>query len=290
MNAISSIRAAYITYFFIYFQAQNDTYLGLVKKIQVPEDKKGWEVPWPDYDPIDYTSPDIPGKPFTDLSISDPCFKPRWNAVDGPVIRLSSEGTYNIVNGRPLNPRGRMGIKGRGILGRWGPNHAAYAIVTRWKEINEDGVTNNDTNKHILQFIAIRRHADGKLVIPGGIVSQEEPTATAERQFLEEIGDLETKSLWAKVKLEDQIIRTFENPVIIHSGYINDPRNTDNAWIETTITWFHNESHKNLDTLALHVGNDTESIEWVDIDHNLKLYSDHLLFLKAAVDKLGAHW
>jgi len=30
------------------------------------------------------------------------------------------------------NPVGRTGIRGRGCLGRWGPNHAADPIVTRF--------------------------------------------------------------------------------------------------------------------------------------------------------------
>ena len=29
------------------------------------------------------------------------------------------------------NPVGRTGLKGRGTLGKWGPNHAADPIVTR---------------------------------------------------------------------------------------------------------------------------------------------------------------
>ena len=30
------------------------------------------------------------------------------------------------------NPVGRTGMVGRGLLGRWGPNHAADPIVTRY--------------------------------------------------------------------------------------------------------------------------------------------------------------
>ena len=33
---------------------------------------------------------------------------------------------------RPRNPRGRTGMEGRGGLGKWGPNHAADPIVTRF--------------------------------------------------------------------------------------------------------------------------------------------------------------
>ena len=33
------------------------------------------------------------------------------------------------------NPVGRTGLMGRGLLGRWGPNHAADPIVTRLESI-----------------------------------------------------------------------------------------------------------------------------------------------------------
>ena len=32
----------------------------------------------------------------------------------------------------PVNPVGRTGISGRGLLGKWGPNHAADPVVTRY--------------------------------------------------------------------------------------------------------------------------------------------------------------
>jgi hypothetical protein len=47
------------------------------------------------------------------------------------VDRRSHEGQYEIVNGVPRNPFGRTGMCGRGLLGRWGPNHAADPVVTR---------------------------------------------------------------------------------------------------------------------------------------------------------------
>lgn len=53
--------------------------------------------------------------------------------MDGAVNRISFVGEYKIENTIPLNPFGRTGVKGRGLLGRWGPNHAADPIVTKWK-------------------------------------------------------------------------------------------------------------------------------------------------------------
>ena len=31
------------------------------------------------------------------------------------------------------NPMGRTGIRGKGVLWRWGPNHVIKAVVTRWR-------------------------------------------------------------------------------------------------------------------------------------------------------------
>lgn len=42
------------------------------------------------------------------------------------------------ARGYPLNPRGRTGMRERGLLGKWGPNHAADPIVTRWQPGSED--------------------------------------------------------------------------------------------------------------------------------------------------------
>jgi AGAP006085-PA len=51
--------------------------------------------------------------------------------MDGSVNRKSHIGPYQVEGNYPLNPLGRTGIRGKGILGRWGPNHAADPVVTR---------------------------------------------------------------------------------------------------------------------------------------------------------------
>lgn len=38
---------------------------------------------------------------------------------------------------------GRTGLVGRGLLGRWGPNHAADPIVTRWKRDTNNQIKEN---------------------------------------------------------------------------------------------------------------------------------------------------
>lgn len=57
-----------------------------------------------------------------------------FNALDElhNVDRQSCLGKYKVINGVPLNPMGRTGLKGRGLLSYWGPNHAVQAIFTRY--------------------------------------------------------------------------------------------------------------------------------------------------------------
>ena len=61
-----------------------------------------------------------------------------WNKLDTlkKVDRRSFMGQYSLGKDDllPRNPIGRTGLKGRGLLGRWGPNHAADPIVTRYNE------------------------------------------------------------------------------------------------------------------------------------------------------------
>jgi len=57
-----------------------------------------------------------------------------FNKVDESknVDRRSDFKIYSVVDGIPQNPVGRTGIIGRGVLPRWGPNHAGLAVVTRY--------------------------------------------------------------------------------------------------------------------------------------------------------------
>lgn len=60
-------------------------------------------------------------------------------------------------------------MTGRGVLGRWGPNHAADLILTRWLRDGMSGkkILNEDTKKPILQFVGIQRRNGGEWAIPG---------------------------------------------------------------------------------------------------------------------------
>jgi ADP-ribose pyrophosphatase len=113
------------------------------------------------------------------------------------------------------NPHGRTGITGRGLLGRFGPNHAADPVVTRWQR-NVAGDINKDADNRfaaawgfgvlclfhsiksylfifslarpVLEFVAIKRLDTGEWAIPGGMVEAgDSVSATLRKEFGEEV-------------------------------------------------------------------------------------------------------
>ncbi|XP_031748827.1 ADP-ribose pyrophosphatase, mitochondrial isoform X4 [Xenopus tropicalis] len=216
-----------------------------VQRRPVPPEKISWAADWPEYDPVDYTAPYVlTNPPWADPLLGSEGFSPQFNALDGAVQRESLQGTYSVVGGVPRNPVGRTGVKGRGLLGRWGPNHAADPLITRWKQ-DSDGrrVTDKGTGKPILQFVAIQRKDCGQWAIPG-----------------------------------------------IYRGYVDDPRNTDNSWMETQAVNYHDETGHLLSQIRLEAGDDAGKVQWVDVSGDCSLYANHARFIHILAQKRGAHW
>ena len=106
--------------------------------------------------------------------------------------RASHEGEYLVdTSNRPLNIRGRTGLTGRGVLGKWGPNHAADPVVTRWRRLETGDIKVDETSgRPILEFVCIQRRDTGVWTIPGGMVDPgERVSATVKREFMEEAMD-----------------------------------------------------------------------------------------------------
>jgi ADP-ribose pyrophosphatase len=136
-------------------QARKDTnvhYKG--KRVPVPDDLVPWSRDFPSYNPDDFTTDHVLNE-GTVQGWADP----RTPPTDLKQQRKSYEAPIAFNGGRPLNPRGRTGVRGRGLLGKWGPNHAADPIVTRYHP---------QTGK--LQFVAVRREDTTHFAVPGGMV------------------------------------------------------------------------------------------------------------------------
>lgn len=77
-----------------------------------------------------------------------------FDAVDQPPTPTTL--VYKLDDGIPLNPFGRTGLRGKGNLPRWGPNHYVMLIVTRSKQLFGTAL--------MLQFAL--EHRGGQLALP----------------------------------------------------------------------------------------------------------------------------
>ena len=205
----------------------------------------------------------------------------RFNTLDGKIDRRSHEGEYALEadTGLPINMRGRTGMRGRGLLGRFGPNHAADPIVARWRRsaaTNE--VVVNALGLPVLEFVCIRRKDTGELAIPGGMVDAgESVSVTLKREFGEEALNSESKdkSEEEREKIAAHLETIFASGQDVYSGYVDDPRNTDNAWMETVAKNFHDATGESFGIFKLHAGDDAAAVAWVAYSDELCLYASH---------------
>lgn len=76
----------------------------------------------------------------------------------------------------------------------------------------------------------------------------------------------------------------------IYEGYVDDPRNTDNSWMETLAQNFHDEDSKFVGRFNLKSGSDACSVKWIDLSSSLKLFASHTDFLAIVAKHHDAHW
>jgi len=268
---------------------------GGVDRFAVPDYLVNWDKFFKDYKPVKYTVKSIlEDKPvWADPDASDKAgyAKIKFNQLDGSTDRHSFLGRYQVVDGLPLNPIGRTGITGRGMLGKWGPNHAADPIVTRWKRDEKGQIVRHsgEGKKAILEFVSIQRGDTHEWAIPGGMVdANEEVSLTLKREFNEEaLNSLEGTQ---KEQTKKDIQEVFKNGEVVFKGYVDDPRNTDNAWMETVACNFHDEDGTTVGRIPLTAGDDARAVQWLAIDKPLQLYASHSKFIKAVCTKRGAYF
>ncbi|XP_035205754.1 ADP-ribose pyrophosphatase, mitochondrial-like [Stegodyphus dumicola] len=142
-----------------------------------------------------------------------------------------------------------------------------------WKRVSSDSsIIKSKSGLPILQFIAIQRKDCGEWAIPGGFKDPNEASSTAVlRELLEEAINFEKLSEEAKRAITD----FFKTGKQVYKGYVDDPRNTDNAWIETTAYNFHDETGKRTENIVLDARDDAADAKWIDIVEDMKIYPTH---------------
>ncbi|XP_054723861.1 protein ced-11-like [Uloborus diversus] len=260
-----------------------------VQRFPVPDKYVPWEVMWISYDPVAYTLPrqDFPValQSFVDEDLlllqekqcpqeALPVYS--WNSVTvNPagigLDRLSwitSNDGSNLVykldsEGVPKNPMGRTGLRGRGSLLRWGPNHYMQIIITRYQKTREYFLSTKG-----LEFVVLWSEKRFQLSIPGGFVSGEHRYEVIRSMFKSQYTG---NTIWSDAKevnkffldcvvqkIEksdsneslDSIIDNDESSKVLCEvvcrGYMDDPSNTDQAWKEVELWHVHYDTAENV--------------------------------------------
>jgi len=295
-----------------------------VKRFPIADRYVPWEVLYSIYDPIVYSKPrnDFPpedrGRVDEDLLLvrEDKVRKMpdlKWNfcSVSGAGITTDrtswlknedgSQLIYKLDSAElPINPMGRTGLRGRGGLHRWGPNHCIFLVVTRWRVA--DGFmqsVNVAEEAKDLEFICMLDRKLGHLLsLPGGFIMQNDSVYDViKNQFtLEPI-----KERWKEETVheyfghfarapagdfvdivgEDAEQLNFTSALLMKS-YLDDTRNTDNAWIEAEVWHYHYTGSQSFDT------NLPIRFRWKKITSNLtaKMIHSHAAIIQEVQHRL----
>lgn len=231
------------------------------ERFSVPDDKVDWNIAFEEYNPPYFTDASV-------IENSKRKGKDKWaDLEDVNLVKMSRQLMSDIgplkfdAKGFPINPIGRTGLRGRGKLGKWGANFAADPIITR---------KNKETGT--IEMIAILRKDTQTWAIPGGMVDDGETVSeTLKRELKEETGsDL-----------------NMANAELVYKGYVDDPRNTDNAWIETVAKHLHLNEELAAE-IKLNAGSDADKAQWMPItEENLRnMYANHADFVRTALTQI----
>ncbi|KAH0623928.1 hypothetical protein JD844_007134 [Phrynosoma platyrhinos] len=250
-------------------------------RFPVPDEKVPWETEFEIYNPPFYSvewqenaAPEFLRDSLENLS------RINFNNMDGDINRQSFHGTYLVEDGLPLNPMGRTGLRGQGILRFFGPNHALHPVVTRWRR-NMDGSIYRKSLKKMLEVLVVKFPFSDHWALPGGSLEPGEALPQKLKRVLR-------REFWP------QFQKLLNQGTEIYKGYVDDPRNTDNAWIETVAINVHFEDQNDVEMKRMNSflqGCDLEvTARWQVVDKRVPLYLNHKELLQKASVILGAYY
>ncbi|XP_057302958.1 transient receptor potential cation channel subfamily M member 1-like [Hydractinia symbiolongicarpus] len=239
-----------------------------IKRVTVDDRFVSWKVPLLDYEPQWYIAPNVlPGLPEVDG---------EFDKVDHAV-------------GLPLNPVGRTGLTGRGLLRSYGPNHITEAIFTRFKDSVDPG---NDRPQ--MEVLVIERDIE-EFYLPSDMVTESNKPIDQLPRILRELFNSRTlrdhqvsdKRIFSTMAALNAVIR---NRIEVFRGYLDDQRNTDNAWIETSVYNYMSDDRGNSFTAFFIPEEKAQKLhlKWVDMNENTPLMNDRIAYLEFVAKIHGA--
>jgi ADP-ribose pyrophosphatase len=180
-------------------------------------------------------------------------------------FNLENEGTQKDLifdtDGRPLNPHGRTGIAGRGLLGRWGPNPVLLPLIVRVNPISND-----------LELLLVEHNSDSIGLLTDFINLNQTQEEAIQRLFQN------------KLKIDSKIAKK----VNVFDGYLYDSRQTDHAWIQAHCVAYFMPFDIVRDTFTIE---ESSELKWRKIDTEIinKMPSSHAMIIRNSIEKLNSN-
>jgi ADP-ribose pyrophosphatase len=215
-------------------------------------DESPWMLDCEEYDPPYFVAPEVlsAGRDKQPDGWADP------EEMEADVL-AERPARFRDDDGRPLNPRGRTGMAGRGVLGLWGSNASVVGVVLRTSEVTGE-----------LEILLGTREAESRLELPQGFLLPDEASGDG----LVRVMRAETG--WAPEGSAE----------LVSEGYAYDLRQTDHAWVEIRAYLVDAEAEDAPDVLE--PGGDFEELSWWPLDGSLvtRMSAGQATVLRAALE------
>eukprot|EP00299_Pterocystis_sp_00344_P016591 c8320_g1_i1.p1 GENE.c8320_g1_i1~~c8320_g1_i1.p1 ORF type:complete len:1029 (+),score=272.11 c8320_g1_i1:453-3089(+) len=221
------------------------------KRVIVTAQQQPWAVSWPEYSPPEFTHYSVlendarikEGGWADPLFLATPEMRHRFSYLGALPINTQGPGQPCLIN-----PTGRTGVRGRGVLGKWGPNHYATPVITR---------SNGEGGIDVLGVLTKRADATEEWTLPSSMAPPHDALGAFRQSLTDLITDDETAQYRALLE------STWSNGTQISCGYLDDSRNTDNAWMEYLVVHFHLP-----DELSDKLNLEGSKFKWVHVDES----------------------
>eukprot|EP00048_Salpingoeca_helianthica_P009388 m.134912 g.134912 ORF g.134912 m.134912 type:complete len:1743 (+) comp14855_c0_seq3:157-5385(+) len=285
----------------------------IVKRAHLSDEQTLWTTRLDDYHPLYYVSANV--LLFSKLAAGTSCKATaacaagscdcpfKWaDCETQPVTTNPSFLNFMVVDGLPLNPHGRTGLRGRGALGKWGANPALDQIVTRWVRDHHGGIVHR-AGKPLAQVLLIRRRVDHLWALPGSFVRPKDEPLPVLAKVFGVIKEKDEKDIPPDKRREsDRNRERFRamseflfKGTSIYQGFMNDPRNTDNAWVETDAVHCHDDTDflagfPLLEPAYNDPADPVIDVAWATVHSNITLAFAHRALVELAASLVGAYW
>ncbi len=220
------------------------------KRYELTIDEAPWVVESSNYHPPYYVDPSILNDPHSDPE--------DFSKIKTEFKELGVK--YFDDDGKPLNPAGRTGLAGRGILSQWGPNNMIYPFIFRTHSKNSG-----------LEVLLAQKKSLKEFSTPRKLVPMKGDYESSGKQTVQEAFGLSLRS------------SSLKN---IPFGYLYDHRQTDHSWINAIgMIYFLSQDEQEAE---LKFNEKYDNVSWYPLNHEIinQLPSGQSKIIRKVVESL----